>query len=421
MMDVVRIRPRPQIARSLAIGALVAVGGGAALWSGPSLLWRRTAEGPAVARTSLVIDTVTRGTLENDVSAAGVLVPDRVRIVASNADGIVADLAVRPGSRVSADTTIARLENPDLNVAVVDAAAQLAAARADVQSARAEAAAARLDEDSVLRSARAEDARASVEASSDTDLHRSGLIADLQYRAAVIKSSEDHDLVAIAQSKISAGEADSAAKIASAQARVDQLAAELAARQAQLDTLVVRAGAAGVVQSVAVDPGQRVTSGTEFARIAGDHDLKAVLQVAETDVRGVAPGQRVRVTASDAGAAIGRVTRIAPAAQNGTVSVDVSLDALPGGARADQNIDGTIVLDRIPHALSLAHPATASDASRAALYRLDRDGTHAYRTEVILASGSDDRARIVRGLNAGDRVIVSDTSSFDAPTLRITE
>jgi HlyD family secretion protein len=418
MMDVVRLRRRPHAGRGAAIVALAGLAGGAALWSLPALFARHAAEGPAISRASIVIDTVTRGTLENDVTAAGILAPDRVRVVASLADGIVASVGVRPGARVAADSVVARLENPDLDAAVADAAAQLAAARADVESVRAEAAAVSLDAESALRSARAEDARASVQARSDTDLHAKGLIADLQFRSAVITSDEDRDLVALAASKIVAGAADARAKLAAAQARVEQLSAELAARRAQAATLTVLAGAAGEVQSVALDPGQRLTSGTEIARIADDRDLKAVLQVAESDVRGVAPGQRVRITASDAGAATGRVTRIAPDAQNGTVAVDVALDAPPPGARADQNVDGTIVIDRVPNALSIARPA-AGDATALALYRLDGDQTHAYRTPVTLASGSADRARVVRGLSAGDRVIVSDTSGYDAPTLRI--
>ena len=215
------------------------------------------------------------------------------------------------------------------------------------------------------------------------------------------------------------GAADAAAKVAAAQARVDQFSAALAARRAQLATLVIRAGAAGIVQSVTIYPGQRVTSGSELARIADERSLKAVLQVAESDVRGVAPGLQARIVASDAGTMRGRVSRIAPAAQNGTVAVDVTLDRLPQGARSDQNVDGTIVLSRVAQALSLARPAASADAGTIALYRLDRDGTHAYRTAVDVSAGSDDRSRIRSGLHAGDRVVVSDTSAFDAPILRI--
>ncbi len=390
-------------------------------WLLPGLFARRAANEPTIARDGLVVDTVTRGTLERSVTAAGVFVPDRVHVVASLADGVALGAPVRAGTRVSADTVLVQLANPDLAVAVVDAQAQLAAARAEVRSARAEADATRLDEDAALRSARAENDGAEVEYSADRDLNRQGLIGDLQTRTAQIKAAEDRDLVTITRDKIASGGADAAAKVAVAQARVDQLAAELAARRSQLATLVVRAGASGTVQSIAIDPGQRITSGMEIARIADDRDLKAVLQIAESDVRGIAPGERVRIVASDAGQTLGRVTRLAPSAQNGTVAVDVALDRIPPGARADQNVDGTVVIRRAANVLSLARPANANDGSRIALYRLDRDATHAYRTEVTLGYGSDDRVRILSGLNAGDRVVISDTSAFDAPTLRITQ
>ncbi len=399
----------------LAVGACL----GMAAWALPVLFVHRTGGSePVVARDSLVIDTVRRGTLERSVAAAGKLAADRIRIVATVADGIVSDVPVRAGARVDAGTVIARLENPDLDVAVADAAAQLDASRAEVRSAREEAAGTRLDAESVLRTARAEDARAAVEAHADTQLHERGLIGELQYRSALIKASEDRDLVAIAHLKIAVGSSVADAKIAAAQARVDQLSSLLAARRAQRATLVVRAGAAGIVESVAVDPGQRVASGAEFARIAGEHDLKAVLQVAESDMRGVMSGLRARIVAGNV-TAIGRTVRIAPAAQNGSVAVDVALEGLPPSARPDQNIDGTIVFERVERALSVARPASAIDGSHVTMYRLDHDGTRVYRTNVSLGAGSPDRARILSGLSAGDRVIVSDSSALTAPVIRI--
>jgi multidrug efflux pump subunit AcrA (membrane-fusion protein) len=400
-------------------GAAVAVAVAIGAWALPALYDRRTASEPIVARESLTIDTVTRGTLERSVTAAGTLVPDRVHVVATAADGIVAELPLRTGSRVQTDSVIARLENPDLSVAVADVRAQLSAAEADVASAREEAAAARLDEDAVLRSARAESARATVEATSDTALHDQGLIGDLQYRSAIIKSAEDRDLVSIARRKIAVGGADATAKIAAAQALVDRLSATLAAKRAQEATLIVRAGATGVVQSIAIDPGQRVASGTELARVADERDLKAVVAVAESDMRGIVAGLPASVRSADGAVIDGRVSRIAPTAANGTVPVDVTLEALPRGARAYQNVDGTIVLDRAQNALSVARPASANGASSVALYRLDADGNRAYRTSVRIGNGSDDRVRVLSGLSAGDRVIVSDTSSDDAPILRI--
>jgi multidrug efflux pump subunit AcrA (membrane-fusion protein) len=53
------------------------------------------------------------------------------------------------------------------------------------------------------------------------------------------------------------------------------------------------------------------------------------------------------------------------------------------------------------------------------LYRLSRDGTRAVRTAVRLGTGSLDRVGVLSGLAPGDSVIISDTSTYDAPLLRI--
>lgn len=423
-MDVVRLPRRSPVASIWKI-ALWLVGlaalGIAAYLTLPALVAHRGERETVVSHDALVIDTVTRGTLERAVTASGVLQPDRVYVVASAAEGTVTDVPVRAGAHVEAGTVVAHLDNPDLRVAVADAAAQLDAASAELTSVRQEATASQLDARAALRTARAEEKEAQVLAASYKDLYAQGLIGSLQYQSAAIKSGETHDLTAIAGSKISVGSADADAKIAASRARVDQLRAALEAKRAQLETLVIVAGAAGTLQSVAVDPGQRVSVGAEFARIAADHDLKAVLAIPESDVRGIATGMPVRLAASNAGTVDGIVTRFAPAAENGTVAVDVTLARVPTAWRPQQSLTGTVVLGRAERALSLVRPAGATDGTHLSLYRLDAAGTHAFRAAVAIGAGTDERVRILSGLAAGDRVIVSDTSSYDAPALRIQE
>jgi len=243
---------------------------------------------PIIARSSVVFDSARIGTLVRSVRAAGTLVPDRVHVVATTAEGLVTDIAIRAGSRVAAGTVVAVLRNPDLDAAVEDARAQLGAARAELRSAREEANAARLDRAGAYRSALAEAERASEESRTDASLIRDGLIGTLQYRQATSKANETHALAEIAARKIGVDAALEDAKVAAAQAVVDRVAATLAADRAHVDTLVVRAGSSGVAQSVTADTGQRLTLGAELARIAEERDLKAVLQVAEGDMRGVA-------------------------------------------------------------------------------------------------------------------------------------
>ena len=84
----------------------------------------------------------------------------------------------------------------------------------------------------------------------------------------------------------------------------------------------------------------------------------------------------------------GRVSRIAPSAQNGTVTVDVTLDAaLPKGARVDMTIDGTIHLDRLSNIRHVGRPASGSGEGDVSLFKVSADGTRAERITVRLGTG----------------------------------
>ncbi len=200
-MDVVRTARKTAIARPLGIVLPLVALGAAAVWALP-LLARGTTAGPAVARSSIVLDVARRGTLLRSVSAAGVLVPDRVHVVATNAEGIVESLRVRAGGHVHAGETIAVLSNPELTAAVADARAQLAAAQAELRSARAAANASRLDRDGIYRSAAASAERAVDAYRTYAALNRRGLIGDLPYHEAASKAGEDRGLAQIAARQI---------------------------------------------------------------------------------------------------------------------------------------------------------------------------------------------------------------------------
>ena len=104
-------------------------------------------------------------------------------------------------------------------------------------------------------------------------------------------------------------------------------------KSAQVAQLTVRAGAAGVLQQLPVEVGQRLTPGTVLAKIAQPSKLKAELKVPETQAKDVVMGQEVQIDTRN-----GIIHRTGephrPAVLNGTVTVDVRLEGeLPSGAR----------------------------------------------------------------------------------------
>jgi len=164
---------------------------------------------------------------------------------------------------------------------------------------------------------------------------------------------------------------------------------------------------------VPVEEGQQVAAGANLARVARPGELMAELRIAETQAKDVALGQPVKVDTRN-GVIDGKVLRVDPAVQNGTVQVDVDLEGkLPPGARPDLSVDGTVEIERLPDVLYVGRPAFGQSDSEVRLFKLDQGGDVASRVPVELGKSSVNLIQIVKGLNVGDRVILSDTSAFD--------
>jgi|SRR6185369_10247276 HlyD family secretion protein len=141
--------------------------------------------------------------------------------------------------------------------------------------------------------------------------------------------------------------------------------------------------------------------------------LKAVVRIAETQLKDMAPGQLAQIDTRN-GIIPGRVTRIDPRADNGTVAIDVALEGeLPPGARPDMSVDATIELERLENVLNVQRPTFAQEKSTITLFRLEPDDRTAIRTQVTLGRTSVTMVEIVEGLKVGDKVILSDTSQWD--------
>ena len=150
-----------------------------------------------------------------------------------------------------------------------------------------------------------------------------------------------------------------------------------------------------------------------LARVAQPESLKAELRIPETQAKDVTIGQTAAIDTRN-GIVPGRVTRIDPAARQGTVLVDVELTGeLPAGARPDLSVDGTIEIERLPDVLFVGRPAFGQPGERVGLFRVAPDGETATRVSVELGRASTHTVEIVRGLDQGDKVILSDTSAWD--------
>jgi HlyD family secretion protein len=398
-----RIRQGLYIGGGLLVVALISVG-----------LSRLKPAAPTVEGGTVWRDVVKRGPMVRQVRGLGTLVPEDIRWIPATTAARIEKIVLRPGTRVTPDSVILELSNPQLDQELQDAQLKLQSAEASLANLRVQVQNDLLNQRAASATIEAEYNRAKMQAEMNNALAKDKLIPEIQRRQSEIDSEQLRIRNEIAEEQL-ASRADSAkAQLTVQQASVDQARAVLQLKQRQRDELKVRAGITGILQQVEVQEGQQVSPGANLVRVANPTRLKAEIKIAETQAKDIQLGQRAEVDTRN-GVVPGKVIRIDPSVQNGTRTVDVSLEGeLPKGAVPDLSVDGNIELERLPDVLFMGRPAFGQEQSTISLFKVEADGSGANRVQVKLGKSSVNAMEILAGLNVGDTVILSDMSQWDA-------
>ncbi len=369
---------------------------------------------PRVDRAAVWLDSIQRGPLVIEVRGPGTLVPERIRYISAVTAGRVERRLAEPGQEVQPETVLLELSNPDVQLEALESERQLTVAQADRVNLRTTLVTQRLDQEAVVAAAKAgyQDARRTAEATEG--LAAQELISAIEASRARDRVEELETRYRVEEERLAVMVAAADSQVSLQQAQVGRLVAVTDFQRGRVRSMQVKAGAHGILQELPLEVGQWAQSGATLARLVEPGKLKAVLRIPETQAKDVAIGQPAAIDTRN-GVVQGRVVRIDPAVQNGTVTVDVSLEGeLPRGARPDLSVDGTIEVERLPDVLHVGRPAYGQANSTIGLFKLVGDGREAVRANVRLGRTSVNTVEILGGLQPGEKVIISDMSRWDA-------
>jgi len=151
---------------------------------------------------------------------------------------------------------------------------------------------------------------------------------------------------------------------------------------------------------------------------ADSGNLVAKITLPEIMVKEVQPGRNLTL-ATPKWSVKGHVRGLGKEVSNGTATLDLGLEdiALPQGAGAGLEIDATIDIETIDNILYVGRPVHASEGatgnSKFSLFKISNDGTEAVRVEVKLGRASVNTIEVLSGLKEGDKIILSDMSTYD--------
>jgi HlyD family secretion protein len=343
----------------------------------------------------------------------GTLVPETIRLIPAATDGRVDQRFLLPGTPVKADTPILQLVNPTLQQVTLDAEFQMKGAEAQYNSLKAQLQNQLMDLKAKAAISQGDFSSAKLDADRKEQLFKLGLAPDIDYKISQVRAEESAKQNEISRTEVTTFSNSIEAQLAVQQSKVEQQRALWELDKSQVDRLTVRPGIDGVLQELEVEVGQNVTAGTLLARVAQPTHLKAQLRIAETQAKDIQIGQKASVDTHN-GVVAGHVMRIDPAVLNGTVTVDVALDGpAPAGARPDLSVEGTIELERLADVVYVGRPVHGEANSTVGLFKLVPGSNEAVRVQVALGRTSVNTVEIVKGLQVGDEVILSDMSAMD--------
>lgn len=381
---------------------------------------------PSVDKSTIVPDTVKRGPIMRQVRGVGTLVPEQILFIPAQTDGRIVKINMRPGQIVQPNDIILELSNPELSLDAVTAEYDLKVGEAALTDLRVTLQSQGFDKQSAAAKVRADYTEAHLRAERDEQLFKEGLVSSLDAKISASKAKELGTQNGLEDKRLQIIDQSVTAQIESQKVKIEQLRALYRLKQEQVEQLKIRAGARGVLLQLGGDAavagqappklevGERVSAGAVLAKIAQPEKLKAELKVTETEAKDIAVGQPASID-TRSGIIPGKVTRIDPAAVNGSVLVDVALTgALPPGARPDLSVDGVIELERLADVVYMGRPTSGQPNSTISIFRIDKDGSGASRVRVKLGRASVSVVEVLDGLRPGDQVILSDISGVDA-------
>ncbi|WP_375185108.1 efflux RND transporter periplasmic adaptor subunit [Pseudoalteromonas sp.] len=403
-------KPQQSKAKKWLAGAAIGVSALGALmvyqWATPTV----------VAASQLQIATVEQADFVVKIRGFGRLKPKYQRYLTNTDTAMVEAIHVYPGTIVKKDTVILSLVNPQQAQRLSVARLELARQKASVNEQRINQQSELLERQANLAILKSELQSAELRVDAESKLIEQGIVSSLDYKRSMLNVAQLTERVSIEQQRLAQLKEMHLQRSKIQQELLSQFELNYQVEQHAFDQLQITAGIDGMLQELNVELGQNLVPGTRLAVVGSNKALKAELSVKQADAEKVALNMAAKVnTFSQAGHGDvdAKVTRIDPIVTDGRVIIELDLQGtLPANARPDLSIEGYVVSNIIPDALTINVPQKAQAHSEATLFKLNPNTQLATPTNIEFGTLSDNQIQLLSGATVGEQLIISDLSKW---------
>jgi len=399
--------------RAIALAGTIALAILAAILFPSIRRWSRADR--SVDATTMSIAAVTRGDLRRDVSVQGRVVAALHPTLVAPAQGTVS-LRVKEGQVVKQGEILAVIDIPEVRAALEQAKAQLLSLQSDAEREKiaGNQSNARLKEDAEIARTRFDAAkRALVRAET---LHKEGLLNRGDYERTQDELHLAELQVQQAGREITLNGESSSFNVKARVLQVERQQSVAAELQKRFDDLTIRAPFDGLIAALPVNDRDSVTANAAVVSIVNLSSLELELLIPEEYAADTKIGTPVSITYG-AEEQPGHITAVSPEVVGNQVTARAVPDrGWPDGMKQNQRVTTRLVFESKHDVLKVPRGVFLENGGGRSAYVVD--GNIATRRSIDTGAVSASEVEIVSGLREGERIIVSDSSSFgDAQTI----
>ncbi|MEO7209549.1 MAG: efflux RND transporter periplasmic adaptor subunit [Chitinophagaceae bacterium] len=176
--------------------------------------------------------------------------------------------------------------------------------------------------------------------------------------------------------------------------------------------LVVRAPVDGQLTSMDAEIGQSKNKGERLGQIDVLDGFKVRVNIDEHYISRIYTGLKGDFTFADSTYQL-QIKKVYTQVANGTFQVDMEFTGkIPSGIRRGQNLQIRLALSDETQALLLPRGGFYEKTGGNWIFKVSKDGTKAYKTDIQLGRQNPDYYEILSGLKPGDKVVTSSYENY---------
>ncbi len=366
----------------------------------------------SVPASSLQFQTVQQGALDVYSNAYGEIISAKERLLTAPALGKVAEILVRPGTKVTPGSIILQLSNPKLEQEVSEARGSLAQQQAQREAFKYEQHSERLNYQGRIADIEAEIEKAQLELSVNEELMGLGVASKIELQRAKLAVKQESSRLVFEQEKYQQFIEMQSYQLTQRDITITQQESQVQLLEKQLDDMQVKAGITGSLQTLEVELGQSVQLGESLAKVGSNDELIARIRLPQQQADQIDINAPVYID-TQKGIISAHISRIESVVTNGSVLAEAILDGeLTSNARPSLAISAQVFVSRQTDAVYISQVAGLRPRSKQAVFVRTKDNLLVQR-DINLGVLSKGKLIINQGLKPGEEFVSNDTSKYN--------